>query len=57
VHALAAALESASWKGAAALQQVLPAATAVRLLEALTQVLKSEPTLVEVQPLPVPTCN
>ena len=47
VEALATALEAASWRGVHALEQVLSAAAAVHLLEALTQLLKAEPTLVE----------
>ena len=46
-EALATALEAASWRGVHALKQVLPPAAAVRLLDALAQLLKAEPTLVE----------
>lgn len=47
VEALATALEAASWRGVHAMKQVLPPAAAVRLLDALAQLLKAEPTLVE----------
>ena len=46
-EALATALEAASWRGVHALKQVLPPSAAVRLLDALAQLLKAEPTLVE----------
>jgi hypothetical protein len=52
VRTLSEALERASWRGTTALKQVLPAGAAARLLEALTVLLKSEPTLVDVRPAP-----
>ena len=41
-------LEQASWGGYAALQAVLPAATAVALLDAAAALLKHEPTVIDV---------
>jgi hypothetical protein len=42
-------LEQASWGGCAALQAVMPANTAVALLDAATALLKQEPTVIDVR--------
>lgn len=47
-----ARLEQGSWEGYGALQTILPAETAVQILEAATTLLKQEPTVVDVRPPP-----